>query len=132
MSAQRMVMMALLLASTAVAPVAFAKGKGEYHGNGHGKGERQAHGLDCPPGLAKKNNGCMPPGLAKKRHSHDTEHYQRVGDYVLIPREDWARYGLYDPRDGSGYAIRDNEILRVALDTMRVIEAVQTLADVLN
>jgi len=24
----------------------------------------------CPPGLAKKFNGCMPPGLAKKRYSY--------------------------------------------------------------
>jgi len=29
--------------------------------------DRGRHGLaDCPPGLAKKNNGCMPPGQAKK------------------------------------------------------------------
>lgn len=25
-------------------------------------------GKRCPPGLAKKNNGCMPPGQAKKWH----------------------------------------------------------------
>ena len=25
----------------------------------------------CPPGLAKKNNGCMPPGQAKKWHRGD-------------------------------------------------------------
>ncbi len=25
-------------------------------------------GKSCPPGLAKKNNGCMPPGQAKKWH----------------------------------------------------------------
>lgn len=25
-----------------------------------------SHGRKCPPGLAKKNNGCMPPGQAKK------------------------------------------------------------------
>lgn len=28
----------------------------------HGRG-------NCPPGLAKKNNGCLPPGQAKKRYS---------------------------------------------------------------
>jgi len=26
----------------------------------------QQYGGHCPPGLAKKNNGCMPPGQAKK------------------------------------------------------------------
>jgi hypothetical protein len=24
-------------------------------------------GKDCPPGLAKKDNGCLPPGQAKKQ-----------------------------------------------------------------
>src|SRR5438067_826417 len=29
----------------------------------------ETYGRDkCPPGLAKKGNGCMPPGLAKKRY----------------------------------------------------------------
>ena len=29
---------------------------------------RQSYGRNCPPGLAKKNNGCLPPGQAKKRY----------------------------------------------------------------
>jgi Ni/Co efflux regulator RcnB len=28
--------------------------------------EHYGSGRNCPPGLAKKNNGCLPPGLAKK------------------------------------------------------------------
>ena len=28
----------------------------------------QQYGKGCPPGLAKKNNGCLPPGQAKKRY----------------------------------------------------------------
>ena len=32
----------------------------EYYGNAYGSGKR------CPPGLAKKDNGCMPPGQARK------------------------------------------------------------------
>lgn len=32
-----------------------------YFVDRHGRGK-------CPPGLAKKNNGCLPPGLAKKRY----------------------------------------------------------------
>src|SRR3954466_15476357 len=32
-----------------------------YFANEHGRGK-------CPPGLAKKNNGCLPPGQAKKRY----------------------------------------------------------------
>lgn len=29
-------------------------------------GDRYAQSQRCPPGLAKKNNGCLPPGQAKK------------------------------------------------------------------
>ncbi len=29
-------------------------------------GDRYAQAKRCPPGLAKKNNGCLPPGQAKK------------------------------------------------------------------
>ena len=29
---------------------------------------RQTYGRNCPPGLAKKGNGCLPPGQAKKRY----------------------------------------------------------------
>lgn len=29
---------------------------------------RSSYGRNCPPGLAKKNNGCLPPGQAKKRY----------------------------------------------------------------
>lgn len=28
--------------------------------------ERYGNGRNCPPGLAKKNNGCLPPGQAQK------------------------------------------------------------------
>ena len=48
-------------------------GFGHGHGHGHGKGhddERVVVYNDgpagCPPGLAKKHNGCLPPGQAKK------------------------------------------------------------------
>jgi Ni/Co efflux regulator RcnB len=29
---------------------------------------RETYGRNCPPGLAKKDNGCLPPGQAKKRY----------------------------------------------------------------
>ena len=44
------------------------------HGNGKGNGNPHAYGVNgpigygvggCPPGLAKKHNGCVPPGHAK-------------------------------------------------------------------
>ena len=30
---------------------------------------RQSYGRNCPPGLARKGNGCLPPGQAKKRYA---------------------------------------------------------------
>jgi Ni/Co efflux regulator RcnB len=86
----RMVPAALVLGMAlglAAAP-ALAKKDGEGHGKGkqkhakhekhekHFNHEKRVHVLSyydeefrggrCPPGLAKKNNGCMPPGQAKK------------------------------------------------------------------
>ena len=42
----------------------------------HGQGS-------CPPGLAKKNNGCLPPGQAKKRYvvGHSVPRGIVVGDF---------------------------------------------------
>lgn len=37
---------------------------------------------NCPPGLAKKNNGCMPPGQAKKWRKG----YRLPSDVVFLPR----------------------------------------------
>ncbi|MGX7896737.1 hypothetical protein [Tsuneonella sp. HG222] len=56
----------------------------------------------CPPGLAKKNNGCMPPGLAKDRYDD-----YRFGTY----RPDWwglASLGL----GGGNYLYNDGYLLR--------------------
>ena len=30
--------------------------------------QRETYGRNCPPGLAKKDNGCLPPGQARKRY----------------------------------------------------------------
>ncbi|GGD98551.1 hypothetical protein GCM10011515_17990 [Tsuneonella deserti] len=59
----------------------------------------------CPPGLAKKNNGCLPPGLAKDRN--DYRDYR--SDYY---RPSW--FGYDAPRDGryyydAGYLYRVND-----------------------
>ena len=66
-------------------------------GNGNGKGPRFGSGREapeqsfgrqgpvgygvggCPPGLAKKNNGCMPPGLAKKKQSGEQSVAELLG-----------------------------------------------------
>ncbi|WP_239804428.1 hypothetical protein [Croceicoccus hydrothermalis] len=45
----------------------------------------------CPPGLAKKNNGCMPPGLARKAERR----YDRA-DWWDLPNMTDGRYRYYD------------------------------------
>lgn len=54
----------------------------------------------CPPGLAKKNNGCMPPGQAKKRYGDWREGYDRP---------DWWGLNGYDGR----YSYHDGSLLRL-------------------
>ncbi len=59
------------VAALAVSAPSFAKpgkGKGNPHANmnhgQHNAGQLSYYGANCPPGLAKKNNGCLPPGQA--------------------------------------------------------------------
>ena len=62
----------------------------------------------CPPGLAKKNNGCLPPGQAKKRGIGD-----RLPSYLAgynVPERYRDRY--YDTRDYS-YRYENDSIYRV-------------------
>ncbi|HSQ04557.1 MAG TPA: RcnB family protein [Burkholderiales bacterium] len=83
----------------------------------------QFHTGHCPPGLAKKHNGCMPPGQARK---------WRVG-YVL-PRE-VAYYEvppalvieLGRPPAGYRYVRVAADILMVAVGTGMVVDAIQDL-----
>lgn len=65
---------------------------------------------DCPPGLAKKNNGCLPPGQAKRRFAEGQRvpvGYNYYTDYANIPERYRTQYDL-DPTDR--YIYRDNRI----------------------
>ncbi|WP_416898832.1 MAG: hypothetical protein ACMVY4_03620 [Minwuia sp.] len=75
----------------------------------------------CPPGLAKKNNGCLPPGIAKKRYQIG----QPVPDDVIIryiPRDDYRHYPPVE--DGYVYGRVDGDLLLIAEATRRVVDAV--------
>jgi opacity protein-like surface antigen len=53
----------------------------------------------CPPGLAKKGNGCMPPGHAKKSYDVGQRYNRNFGDmwgYNQIPVDLRDRYDLDD------------------------------------
>ena len=79
-------------------------------------GPRQAAaGADCPPGLAKKNNGCLPPGQAKKIYGvGDRIAAGEFGAYNLP-----SAYGdLYQDSLGAYYRYDENGyIYRVDADT---------------
>ncbi len=85
-------------------------------------GERYRSG-HCPPGLAKKNNGCMPPGQAKK---------WRVGRplprdvvYYEVPRNLVVRLG--PPPAGQKYIRVAADILLITVGTSMVVDALQDL-----
>ena len=83
----------------------------------------QFHGGKCPPGLAKKGNGCMPPGQAKKwRVGHPLP---RDVVYYPVPNEVSVRIGL--PPPGYKYVRVAADILMIAVGTGMVIAAVDDL-----
>jgi hypothetical protein len=98
------------VAAVAVSGPALAK---PGHGHGHGdRGYGYEYGRGCPPGLAKKHNGCMPPGQARKlargerwRSSYgDYYSYQRI-PYNLRRQYDLNRRYRYYYNDGYLYAV---------------------------
>ena len=84
----------------------------EYRSGGH-----------CPPGLAKKHNGCMPPGQAKawKRG------YALPPDVVYYPVPSSVSVRLGTPPAGYKYVRVAADILLIAVGTGMVIDAVEDL-----
>jgi hypothetical protein len=79
-------------AALAFAGPAFAK---PGHGRGHGSAYDYGYGR-CPPGLAKKHNGCMPPGQARKlaRGQRWQNGYGTLYTYNRIPYDVRNQYDL--------------------------------------
>lgn len=77
----------------------------------------------CPPGLAKKNNGCMPPGQAKKWRMG----YPLPGDltYYAVPATLIGRLG--PPPAGHKYVRVASDILLIAIGTSMVVDAIEDL-----
>lgn len=78
----------------------------------------------CPPGLAKKHNGCMPPGQAKK---------WRVGRplppdviYYELPSTVIVRLG--PPPSGHRYVRVASDILLIAIGTGMIVDAIADLS----
>jgi hypothetical protein len=119
--------------------------QGRGHGRGHGRGEAEpaaavtiefgdehrhavqdyyaSYGGRCPPGLAKKNNGCMPPGQAKKWAIGRPLPPDLV--YYEVPRELVVR--LPPVPATQRYVRVAGDILLIAAGTGLVINAIEDL-----
>src|SRR4029453_11081671 len=115
----------LLLAGAAAlpsAPPALAD-PGKGHGNPHAYGVNGPVGYGtggCPPGLAKKNNGCMPPGQAKKLYNVGQPFpvgYGNVWNYNQIPYDMRNQYRF---QPGYNYYYGDGYLYQVDPGTMLI------------
>ena len=78
---------------------------------------------NCPPGLAKKHNGCMPPGQARKWQVGRP--LPRDVTYYDLPPEMVVRIGL--PPAGYKYVRVAGDILMNAAVTGKVVDAINDL-----
>jgi Ni/Co efflux regulator RcnB len=77
----------------------------------------------CPPGLAKKNNGCMPPGQARKYQVG-----QRLpADVVFHPVPHAVLVQLPPAPAGHKYVRVAADILLIAVGTSMVVDAITDL-----
>ncbi len=115
------------------------QGEGRGHG-GPGKGGRvrfddrhrvvvreyyteRFHAGFCPPGLAKKNNGCLPPGQAKKW----AVGYPLPRDVVFYDLPPPLIVRLGPPPANSRYVRVGADILLIAVGTGIILDAIEDL-----
>jgi hypothetical protein len=144
----RTLLSAALAAALAAAPASAAPAKGKAKGKEKHKDKdkdevvlvfdgrhrdayrsywTEAYGRgNCPPGLAKKHNGCLPPGQAKKRyvvgHRLPATVIVQPLPPVLVPRLGPA------PR-GYEYVMVDGDVLKLAVGTRLVVDALNAIID---
>jgi Ni/Co efflux regulator RcnB len=78
---------------------------------------------NCPPGLAKKNNGCLPPGQARQWRKG----YPLPRDVVYYPVPDGVSIHLGLPPAGHQFVRVATDILLIAVGTGMVIDAIDDL-----
>jgi Ni/Co efflux regulator RcnB len=77
----------------------------------------------CPPGLAKKNNGCQPPGQAKKWSQGQP--LPGGVPYYALP-QDLLRQ-LLPPPPGNQYVRVANDVLLMSTGSRMILDAVRDL-----
>jgi hypothetical protein len=89
----------------------------DWYANEYGRGH-------CPPGLAKKNNGCLPPGQAKKRYAIGQPLPPGIVIGVVPPS---LAVILGPPPSGYRYGIVDGDVVKLAIGTLLVVDALDGL-----
>lgn len=85
--------------------------------------DEQFRGGRCPPGLAKKHNGCMPPGQARKWQFGRP--LPRDVIFYEVPHQLVVQIGV--PPSGYRYVRVAGDILMIAIGTGMVVDAIQDL-----
>ncbi len=87
--------------------------------------DQYEHG-NCPPGLAKKHNGCMPPGQAKKRYRVG---YPLPPDVIVVAVPVLILPQLSPLPSGYRYGMIDGDLVKLAVGTMLVVDAIDGLTN---
>jgi Ni/Co efflux regulator RcnB len=82
--------------------------------------EYYAQRKDCPPGLARKNNGCMPPGQAKKWQIGQP--VPRGSGVAPVPQEVLVLLPKAPP--GHQYIAYSGDILLIAATSRMVVDGI--------
>jgi hypothetical protein len=81
----------------------------------------------CPPGLAKKGNGCLPPGQAKKQLWVVGQPLPPAVLYEPVPRAVVQQLGPVPP--GYDYVRVDNDVLLMDMTNRMVADVVNDIND---
>ena len=85
--------------------------------------QQEFHGGHCPPGLARKRNGCLPPGQAKKWALGRP----LPSGVVYYPLEPGIQVRLGTPPAGHKFVRVAADILLIAVGTSMVVDAIEDL-----
>jgi hypothetical protein len=125
----------------------FKGGDGHYERHGGGRSDRvpvvigsndrvvisnyivNDYRLGCPPGLAKKNNGCLPPGHAKARYIIGQP---LPGTVVWQPVPQPLLMQLQPVPVGYQYVMVDRDVLLMSQASHHVIDAITLMSAVGN
>ena len=90
-----------------------------WFGESYGRGK-------CPPGLAKKKNGCLPPGHSKKRY---TVGLPLPPGLPRLPPPPALLARIGPPPPGHEFVMLDGDLVQLAVGTALVVDAVQRLVE---